>query len=74
MSSWPALEFRPLVEPRVVFDKLSGGPVLLLGYWVNDTGYEVQAAVSTMVMPRPLSDLRPFSATSVIPTKQEHPL
>lgn len=73
VASRPDLVFRPLEAPRVVHDQLSGGPVLLLGYWVNDMGYEIQAAVSTMVMPRPLHDLRPYPAASIFPTRREGP-
>lgn len=64
MIGQPDHIFRPLNPPRVVHDRLSGGPVLLLGHWLNDMGYEVQAAVATMVHPRPLSDIRSYREVS----------
>lgn len=65
------LEFRPLETPRVVFDSLTAGPVLLLGHWVSPLGYEVQAAIASMVMPRPLTDIKLYPAPASSPAAKE---
>lgn len=44
--------FRPVQPPQVVHDHVLHGPALLVGWWCDADGRQVEAAVATMVSPR----------------------
>ena len=64
--------FKVSDPPRVVRDHTLGGtPVLLLGWWLNESGREVGAQVATMTSFRQPYDISDFPIMQIRPKTQE---